>query len=258
MLVSHSSAFLTEIARRLYGDIDSLQYPHFIKSIYVVGGNVEVLATNRPLKSPDVDLLVVVDRELAPGERPVRRTFMEAIVDGLTLQGQRLSVIFNGVAPLDYDFRDVLVDVLGATLSEAHQGGDAIITALKPRILLYGADLYRHLEGRFVDPSTAADVTTRMTKYVRREFFGRDDRWSVRAIAKNAIFLASLSCNEAVCLNDRAKIVRIVSHQIPRLAGPLAYFLQVVKDCPVQLQRDVESHFEELSLHLREINEEAK
>lgn len=254
MLLRHSSSFLRDLSERLERRISQLTYPHRLLSIYIVGGNAESLANDRPLVSPDLDLLFLVDRKLAPGERPIRADFFDGSISGLTCEGRRLQVIFNGIAPVGYDFVDALLDVQGMSIFALGESGDAIITAVKPRVLLWGEDRFRPLQDAALSREDAAIAHQRMVNYVRREFFGRDDPWAVRAIAKNAIFLASLLSLDALRLNDQAAAVECLSRQMPELSAELAYFFGIKREAPVALQPQVEARFEQFTDRLREMN----
>jgi hypothetical protein len=215
-----------------------------IVSVFIFGGNAEQLLMGKKLSSREIDLLFVVKRKLSPGKSPIDKSIFNDFCDGLSLCGKKTRLIFNGVPPLSCVSSVFLLDVIGDGLPniKAKESG-SIIIAYKPRILIFGKDVYKTLEHETFTADVRKKVFEQMLKYVKREFFDRNDKYAKRAISKNAIFAASILVNSTIHTNIKRDIVCNISKCFPELKSQLEYFLQSYNNPSRANKRTVIAYF---------------
>lgn len=227
----------------------SMHYSHFIQTLksrikclakfsassghlvsaFVYGGNVDAIGRGEPLASSEIDLLLVVSGRLLPGELPLPKKAFHGFCHGMKIENHDVQLIFNGVPPVGYDGEPVLLDVIGDGLPNINEcDASSVIVAHKPRITIYGPDVYEILERIPVNSNTRRILLETVTKYVTREFLNRTDSVGRRGVAKNSLFLASLLDEAAVRHLDKHQAMRIVKSKFPEMATYLDYFEDIV------------------------------
>lgn len=218
---------IEEIKNRLLRIIEQSTLQQNIMAAFLYGGNTEYLKLGLPMRSHEVDLLIVVNRSLLPGEAPIPKEIMENLTKGLKHNQKSFSLIYNGIAPQSYTGEQYLLDIIGDGITNIQEKDpSAVIVSYKSRILLYGSDVYSRLSNVKFTNAMRDDMIKIMVKYVRREFYSRQDLYAIRALAKNCIFISSLFSENTLRLNDKEKIVENISFLYPSLNAFLSYFLE--------------------------------
>jgi hypothetical protein len=198
-------------------------------SAFLYGGNVESIRRGEALISSEVDLLAIVSARLSPGEAPLPNEAFRNFCQGMTVEGREMQLIFNGVPPINCDRKLVLLDVIGDGLPNILEGdASSVIVAHKPRIAIYGKDVYARLEKIPVDSKIRRILFETAKKYVSREFLGRHDPLGGRGVAKNTLFLASLLDEHAIRHSNKREIAQIVRNKFPELETHLDYFAEIL------------------------------
>lgn len=226
-----NSLIITEIKSRVISLVNKNKLIHQVVAVYIFGGYVEDFLENRKLSTNEIDLLFVVRRRLTPGDCPLDKKIFNSFCEGLKLNGKDTFLIFNGIPPFGYNGSVSLVDIIGDGLQNIEEREpNSFIFAYKPKILIFGSDVYERLVSEFFSLQGRKVVFEGMAKYVKKVFFERPDQYSKKAIAKNAIFGASLLMEQTTKTNAKRAIVNIISKGFPVLKNYLKIFEQTYYD----------------------------
>ena len=238
------SGFLNKVKTELIKRIKRLNLREVVVSAYLYGGNIENILSGQALKSHEIDLLIVVSKNLPPGAPPVPLFFFNGFFNDFKILGHNILVIYNGVPPIGYDKNNILIDIIGdGFLNIDNEEPSSLLTALKPRYLLYGKDVYKPWENIDFTPNMIEELFKVKVPYVKREFFGRDDLYAQKAISKNPIFLASLLTKQTIGLNNNEDIIRIISLKYPELSNSLSFFWDSYKSDKLTEKSTIEKEF---------------
>ena len=227
------------------------EFPTLVAS-FIYGSCVKPLLNNERVSFGEIDLLLVTSRQLRQGEAPFSDAILARLFGNLVLDRKHVQQIRNGVAPEDPLKNVLLLDIIGDGLPNIEsRHPSSVVTALKPRLLLTGLDVYKGLEDATITPHIREVLFNTLTRYLKREFYERQDDYSKGAIAKNVVFLCSLLDRDAVRENDKALIVRLVSRQHPDLHELLSFFWGVYTNPRSIPKNRVLAEFEKFAAHYR-------
>lgn len=232
-------AHLAEVAKNLareHGDL---------AAGYVYGSNVSAFSHDEPLVSEEIDIMLVTQRGLRQGEQPYAVHELEACFSLPPIDDVSFRVITNGVPPACVPSGTILLDIIGDGLPNiAAEDPSSIIVAQKERLVMYGRDVYKPLEGKSLSPTGRLTVFHTMTAYCRREFLGRTDSPAIRAAAKTGLFLASLLDDRALRDPDKRNAVNRIAGEYPVLRDDLSFFLATYFTADVKSSTNMRERFD--------------
>lgn len=229
-------------------EISSKNYAIFkILSAYIYGQNAHIIIEKENLLSDEIDLLVLVDSELKPGEAPIN-TESKSIIDCYSFRGRKFRTIFNGIIPANFDSNnELLIDIIGDGKNNIEKKDPAsIIVCQKPKLLIFGQDYYTPLINESLSAKDKIHIFNTIIKYINREFLPRNDVYAQKIIAKNVIFLASLSFDESLRLNNKSQIINFLKQKIiqeSEILKILNYFLNVYQSTTLHDWLKLKSNF---------------
>jgi hypothetical protein len=207
---------------------------------------------NRPACSNEFDVLLVTRRHLRPGEAPFPDALLAHHFHGLALGRKHTVQIRNGVPPQEVTSDTILLDIIGDGEPNVRcLDPSSVITSLKPRLLLFGTDVYAQLKSQVISPALRRSLFDTMVQYARREFFGRTDDLAKAAIAKTAIFISSLLDSSAIRENSKGIIVELISARHVDLRDDLSRFLKVYRSPRDFPAKEVTELFESFCSHFQ-------
>ena len=221
-----------------------------LAAVLVYGSNAESVLRSTALLSSEIDLRVVTHRPLALQQCPLDPPVLDHLSRQQVVPLKNTLVVYNGVLPRIPRDNELFLDIGGDDMPRIlAKDAASVIVAHKPRIPVYGSDVYERLESEPITLPMRRQMLATMTHYITREFIPRSDLYATSAISKNAIFLASLLDEATIPLNDKSAIVARISARFPDMQHHLTRFLRGLLD-PGSVDPDsIRSLFVEFTAH---------
>lgn len=237
------AALLAGFLRSLIGC--GATHPNAICAGYLFGSNATRPLVGAHAPGNDIDLLVVLEHATVSGQNPFTSESPEVLARDFRFRGKPIRIVFNGAIPPNLSEVPYIVDLLWDSVDAiARANATSVIQSKRPRRLLSGPDVYERLASTEITHTIVCDYVATCRRYLHREYGCRCDTGATYAIAKSALFVASVLDNRALRSADKDFIVTRLLQEKWSDAVPLVEIANVLDSPERHEVRDALAMFE--------------